>query len=143
MDARSLITTVEQLLGPIRDSYGQQTAAGSHALKPSSVAVRQYETAVYVFRDQRLPGAIKGVSALLVESLDAFEAGRILETARCVMCAIEQFEVAGKDSAVTIAAEHTAQLGQFRSVLFKLINPGPELSTQEITQKRTTAQSQW
>lgn len=143
MDAHSLITAVEQLLGPIRDSYSQQTAAHSHALKPPSVAIRQYESAVYAFRDQRLPGEIKGVSALLVESLDAFEAGRILETARCVMCAIEQFEAAGKDAVVVIAEEQSAQLGQFRSVLFKLINPGPELNQQEITKKRAAAQSQW
>lgn len=143
MDAGSLITAVEQLLGPIRDSYGQQAAGRSHDFKPPSVAVRQYETSVYAFRDQRLPGAIKGVSTLLVESLDSFEAGRILEAARCVMCAIEQFEAAGKETTVTLTEEQSATLGQFRSVLFKLINPGPELSQQEITKKRTTAQSQW
>jgi len=107
------------------------------------VAVRQYESAVYAFRDQRLQGAIKGVSALLVESLDSFEAGRILEAARCVMQAVEQFEAAGKEATVTLTEEQSAKLGQFRSVLFKLINPGPELSQQEITKKRTTAQSQW
>ena len=143
MDAGSLITAVEQLLGPIRDSYSQQAASRSHNLKPPSVTVRQYESAVYAFRDQRLPGEIKGVSALLVESLDSFEAGRILEVARCVMQAIEQFEAAGKETIVTITEEEYARLGQFRSVLFKLINPGPELSSQEITKKRTAAQSQW
>jgi len=143
MDAGSLITAVEQLMSLIRDSYGHQAAARSHHLKPPSVAVRQYESAVYAFRDQRLPGEIKGVSALLVESLDAFEAGRILETARCVMCAIEQFEAAGKDALVMITEEQSATLGQFRGVLFKMINPGPELSSQEITKKRTAAQGQW
>lgn len=143
MDAGSLITAVEQLLGPVRDSYSQQAAARSHNFKPLSTAVRQYESAVYAFRDQRLPGEIKGASALLVESLDAFEAGRILESARCVMQAIEQFEAAGKDAVVAITEEQSAKLGQFRSVLFKLINPGPELNSQEITKKRTAAQSQW
>ena len=143
MDADSLITAVEQLLGPVRDSYSQQAATRSHNFKPPSTAVRQYESAVYAFRDQRLPGEIKGVSALLVESLDAFEAGRILEAARCVMQAIEQFEAAGKDAVVAITEEQSAKLGQFRSVLFKLINPGPELNSLEITKKRTAAQSQW
>ncbi len=143
MDAGSLITAVEQLLGPIKDSYSQQAAARSQSVKPPSVAVRQYESAVYAFRDQRLPGEIKGVSALLVESLDSFEAGRILEAARCVMQAIEQFEGAGKEAAVSLTEEQSTKLGQFRSTFFKLINPGPELSPQEITKKRTTAQSQW
>ena len=143
MDAGSLITAVEQLLGPVRDSYGQQTAARSQCAKPSSVSVRQYESAVYAFRDQRLPGEVKGVSALLIDSLDAFEAGRILDAARCVMQAIEQFEAAGKDVAVTIPEDQSAKLGQFRSVLFKMINPGPELNHKEILKKRTAAQSQW
>jgi hypothetical protein len=143
MDAGSLITAVEQVLGPVRDSYSQQAATRSHNFKPPLTAVRQYESAVYAFRDQRLPGEIKGTSALLVESLDAFEAGRILEAARCVMQAIEQFEAAGKEAAVTVSEEQSATLGQFRTVLFKLINPGPELNSQEITKKRTAAQSQW
>ncbi len=143
MDTGSLISALEQIAGPIRDTYSQQAAARSLSIKPPSVAVRQYEAAVYTFRDQRLPGEIKGVSALLVESLNAYEAGRILEAARCVMYAIEQFEEAGKESVVTITAEQSAKLGQFRSVLFKLINPGPELSSQEINQKRTAAQNQW
>lgn len=143
MDAGSLITALEQLLGPIRDSYSRQAADRSQDPKPPSVTVRQYESAVYAFRDQRLPGEVKGVSALMIESLDAFEAGRILDAARCVMQAIEQFETAGKDAAVTITEDQSAKLGQFRSVLFKLINPGPELKQQEILKKRAAAQSQW
>src|SRR2546429_8586796 len=79
MDASSLITAVEQLMGPITDMYSQQVKARSEPIKPQLVMIRQYETAVYGFRDQRLPGEVKGVSALLVESLDAFEAGRALE----------------------------------------------------------------
>ncbi len=141
MDASSLIAAVEQVVGPLRDAYNQQ--AGTPTLRPPSTTVRQYESAVYAFRDQRLPGEIKGVSALLVESLDAFEAGRVLEAATCVMQAIEQFEGAGREAIVTITEEQSAKLGQFRSALFKLINPGPELSKQEITQKRTAAQNQW
>src|SRR5256712_6354433 len=85
MDASSLITAVEQLMGPITDMYSQQVKARSEPIKPQLVMIRQYETAVYGFRDQRLPGEVKGVSALLVESLDAFEAGRGLEAGRFVM----------------------------------------------------------
>lgn len=143
MDAQSLIIAVEHLLGPIKDVYSQQAAIRSHALKPPSAAVRQYESAVYAFRDQRLPGEIKGVGALLVESVEAFEAGRILEAGKCVMRAVEQFEAAGKESVVTITDEQAAKLGQFRGVLFKLINPGPELSSQDISKKRASAQGQW
>ncbi len=143
MDASSLITAVEQLMGPITDMYSQQVKARSESIKPQPVMVRQYETAVYGFRDQRLPGEVKGVSTLLVESLDAFEAGRVLEAGRFVMQAVEQFEAAGKDAVVTITEEQIAKLGQFRSALFKMINPGHEISQQDLAKKRTAAQSQW
>src|SRR3989442_1930893 len=85
MDASPLITAVEQLMGPITDMYRQQVKARSESIKPQPVSVRQYETAVYGFRDQRLPGEVKGVSTLLVESLDAFEAGRVLGAGRVGM----------------------------------------------------------
>ncbi len=143
MDASSFITAVGQLMGPITDVYSQQAKARSESIKPPPVMIRQYETAVYGFRDRRLPGEVKGVSALLVESLDAFEAGRVLEAGRFVMQAVEQFEAAGKESVVTITDEQTAKLGQFRSALFKMINPGPELDQKEIQAKRAAAQSQW
>src|SRR3989442_15963188 len=96
MDASPLITAVEQLMGPITDMYRQQVTARSESIKPQPVTVRQYETAVYGFRDQRLPGEVKGVSTLLVESLDAFEAGRVLEAGRFGMQAGGKFEAAGK-----------------------------------------------
>src|SRR3989442_15040263 len=85
MDASPLIAAVEQVMGPITDMYRQQVKARSESIKPQPVTVRQYETAVYGFRDQRLPGEVKGVSTLLVESLDAFEAGRVLEAGRFVL----------------------------------------------------------
>src|SRR2546422_8575192 len=102
MDASSLITAVEQLMGPITDMYSQQVKARSEPIKPQLVMIRQYETAVYGFRDQRLPGEVKGVSALLVESLDSFEAGRVLEAGRVVMQAGEQVEVARQGAGATM-----------------------------------------
>ena len=126
MDATSLITTVTQLMGPITDLY-QQQSKGHATLKPPAVVVRQYEEAVYAFRDQPLPAAVKGVRQLLLESVDAFEAGRVLDAGRHVMLALEQFEAAGKESAVSITPDQAGALGQFRSRLFKLVVPAPEL----------------
>src|SRR2546427_8797428 len=109
MDASSLITAVEQLMGPITDMYSQQVKARSESIKPQPVMVRQYETAVYGFRDQRLPGEVKGVSTLLVESLDAFEAGRVLEAGRFVMLAVETVEDSGKGSGRDVTHGKDAQ----------------------------------
>ena len=132
MNAGHLITTVDLLMGPLKDLHSQQVTARSHSLKPVPVVVRQYESAVYAFRDQRLPGVIKGVSGLLVESVDAFESGRVLDAGRAVMLAIEQFESAGKDATVTITPEQAATLGQFRSTLFKMVVPSMELNQKRI-----------
>jgi hypothetical protein len=115
----------------MRDLYQQQKAANT-GMKPSPAAVRQYEAAVYAFRDQRLPGTVKGISQLLVESVDAFEAGRVLDAGRIVMLALEQFESAGKDAEVTITPEQAAALGQFRSRLFKIVVPAPELKQKRV-----------
>src|SRR2546425_10949614 len=111
MDASPLITAVEQLMGPITDMYRQQVKARSESIKPQPVSVRQYETAVYGFRDQRLPGEVKGVSTLLVESLDAFEAGRVVEAGRFVMQAGGQFGAAGEGAGVTSPQGKAPQVG--------------------------------
>jgi len=132
LDASTLIATLEQLMGPLKDLYLQQATARSHSLKPSPAVVRQYENAVYAFRDQRVPGGVKGVIGILVDSVDAFESGRVLEAGRAVMKAVEQFEAAGKDSEVTITPEQAATLGQFRSKLFKMAVPPMELNQKRI-----------
>src|SRR2546427_9070316 len=109
MDASTLITAVEQLMGPITDMYSQQVKARSESIKPQPVMVRQYETAVYGFRDQRLPGEVKGVSTLLVESLDAFEAGAGFVAGRVVMLAVETVEDSGKGSGRDVTHGKDAQ----------------------------------
>ena len=131
MDATSLITTVSQLMGPVADLY-QQQKTGNAGMKPPSVVVHQYEEAVYAFRDQPLPAAVKGVRQLLVDSVEAFEAGRVLDAGRAVMLAVEQFEAAGKDLEVTITPAQAAALGQFRSRLFKLVVPSAELKQKRM-----------
>src|SRR2546429_4665627 len=129
MDASSLITAVEQLMGPITDMYSQQVKARSEPIKPQLVMIRQYETAVYGFRDQRLPGEVKGVSAFLVESLDAFEAGRVLGAGRFVMQGGEEFWGAGKEAGVALTQGHAAHLGQIPRPPFHNINPRRQNNT--------------
>ena len=130
-DAASLITTVTQMMGPLTDLYQQQKAANP-SLRPATTAVRQFENAVYAFRDQRFPGAVKGVSQFLVESIDAFEGGRVLEAGRAIMSALEHFEAAGKDSEVIITPEQAVVLDTFRSSLFKMVVPSMELKQKRI-----------
>src|SRR5256712_11670955 len=125
MDASPLITAVEQLMGPITDMYRQQVKARSESIKPQPVTVRQYETAVYGFRDQRLPGEVKGVSTLLVESLDAFEAGRVLGAGRFVMQAGEQFVPSRQDQAGAGTAGEVAQPGPVPRAPVKQVKPRP------------------
>src|SRR3989449_9642261 len=105
MDASPLITAVEQLMGPITDMYRQQVKARSESIKPQPVTVRLYETAVYGFRDQRLPGEVKGVSTLLVASLDAFEAGRALEAGRLGRQGGRTVESRGQEAGVPATQE--------------------------------------
>ena len=132
MDANGIITTVTKLMGPLTDLYQQQKTTSAHAVKPALAVVREYESAVFEFRNQRLPGPVKSVSVLLVESVDAFEAGRVLDAGRAVMLALEQFEAAGKESAVTVSPEHAEKIGQFRTKLFKMVVPSAELKQKRM-----------
>ena len=75
---------------------------------------------------------MKGVSELLVESVDAFEAGRVLDAGRAVMLALEQFEAAGKESSVIVTPEQAQLIGQFRTRLFKMVVPSAELRQKRI-----------
>ena len=131
MDAISLITTVTQLMGPITDLYQQQKKT-STAMKPPAAVVRQYEDAVYTFRDQKASGAVKGIIQILLDSVEAFEGGRVLDAGRAVMVALEQFEAAGKDLEVTITPDQAAAMGRFRTQLFKLVVPSPELKQKRM-----------
>jgi hypothetical protein len=131
MDAISFITTVTQLMGPITDLYQQQKKASS-LMKPAAAVVRQYEDAVYRLRNQKVSGAMKGIIQILLDSVEAFEGGRVLDAGRAVMLALEQFEAAGKDLEVTITPDEAVTLGRFRSQLFKLVVPSPELKQKRM-----------
>lgn len=119
-------------MGLLRDLWNHQGPSGAVGVKPASISVREYEDAVYAFRDQRLPSAVKGVSSLLVESVELFEGGRVLEAGRTVMQAIEHFEGAGKEAAVTITPEQATTLGRFRTFLFKMAVPKAELNQKRM-----------
>jgi hypothetical protein len=131
MGAESLITTVTQLIGPITDLYQQQKKMNSF-MKPASSVVRQYEDAVYAFRDQKVSAPVKGIIQILLDSVEAFEGGRVLDAGRAVMLALEQFEAAGKDLEVSITPDQAAALGRFRIQLFKLVVPSPELKQKRV-----------
>jgi phage terminase large subunit-like protein len=131
MDAISLIATVTQLMGPITDLYQQQKKADTR-IKPSAAVVRQYEDAVYTFRDQRVSGGVKGIVQILLDSVEAFEGGRVLDAGRAVMMAIEQCEAAGNDLEITITPDELATLQRYRTQLFKLVVPSPELKQKRM-----------
>jgi hypothetical protein len=131
MDASILISSVIQVVDLIRDLY-QQQKAGNVGAKPAIALVRQYEQAVYTIRDQPLPSGVKGVTHLLVESIDAFESGRVLDAGRSVMVALEQFEGNAADHQIAISPAQSAAIGQFRARLFKMVVPAPELKQQRI-----------
>ena len=131
MDASILISSVTQVVELIRDVY-QQQKAGNAGTKPATALVRQYEQAVYAFRDQPLPAGVKGVLHLLIESIDAFEAGRVLDAGRGVMVALEQFEGNAIDNQIVITPAQSTAIGQFRARLFKMVVPAPELRQQRV-----------
>jgi hypothetical protein len=131
MDASNLIASITQIVELIRDLYKQQKA-GHAGTKPATALVRQYEQAVYAFRDQPAPAGVRGVLQLLIESIDAFEGGRVLDAGRAVMLALEQFEGNAVDNQIAITPAQSTAIGQFRTRLFKMVVPAPELKQQRV-----------
>ena len=131
MDASILIASTTQIVELIRELY-QQQKAGNAGTKPATALVRQYEQAVYAIRDQRAPAGMRGVLQLLIESIDAFEGGRVLDAGRAVMLALEQFEGNAIDNQIAITPEQSTAIGQFRTRLFKMVVPAPELKQHRV-----------
>jgi len=96
--------------------------------KPSPEAVAAYEQAVSRFREQAGASAFRRLCDLLVESLEAFEAGWVLKAVQSLLLSLDLLEHMQGEQAIRLAPEEERRLREFRSSLQKIL-PGknPEL----------------
>jgi len=97
-------------------------------VKPTPEAVEAYEQAVSRFRTQSAPTAFRKLTELLIESLEAFEAGKVLATVQPLLAILDHLERMQREKEIVISAADEKRLGDYRQTLYKIM-PGnqPEL----------------
>jgi hypothetical protein len=101
--------------------------------KPAPEAVEAYENVVSRFRNQAGGSAYRRLTDLLTQSLEAFEAGRLLEAIQPLLLALEQLELLHREKTIAISPAEQQRVGDYRAMLFKVM-PGskPELDRPRI-----------
>jgi len=97
-------------------------------VKPKLEAVEEYEEIVSRFRSQSAGTPYRGLNELFVESLEAFEVGRLLGSVQPLLSVLDHLERMQRDKEIEIGRIDEKRTGEYRSALNKIL-PGnkPEL----------------
>lgn len=97
-------------------------------IKPKPEAVDDYEAIVSRFRTQSAGTAYKGLNDSLVESLEAFEVGKLLGSVQPLLAALDHLERMQRDKEITADHADARRIVEYRAGLHKIL-PGnkPEL----------------
>ena len=97
-------------------------------VKPKLEAVEEYEEIVSRFRSQSAGTPYRGLNELFVESLEAFEVGRLLGSVQPLLSVLDHLERMQRDKEIEIGRIDEKRTGEYRSTLNKIL-PGnkPEL----------------
>lgn len=97
-------------------------------IKPKPEAVDDYEAIVSRFRSQSAGTAYKGLNEAFVESLEAFEVGKLLGSVQPLLAALDHLERMQRDKEITADQTDVRRIAEYRAGLHKIL-PGnkPEL----------------
>ena len=97
-------------------------------IKPKPEAVDDYETIVSRFRNQSIGTPYKGFNEPFVESLEAFEVGKLLGSVQPLLAVLDHLERMQRDKEITADQADTRRIAEYRAGLHKIL-PGnkPEL----------------
>jgi hypothetical protein len=98
------------------------------AVKPKFEAVEEYEEIVSRLRSQSAGTPYRGLSELFVESLEAFEVGRLLGSVQPLLSVLDHLERMQRDHEIDIGRIDEKRTGEYRAALNNIL-PGnkPEL----------------
>lgn len=97
-------------------------------IRPTEEATEKYETVVYRFRDQA-GSPYRVLYAFFVDSLEAFEAGRIFDAVPPLLQGIERLVDLHKEEKVLFNAAEQDRIREFQQRLEKIL---PEASKPEV-----------
>jgi hypothetical protein len=98
------------------------------AIKPSPEAVASYEQAVLRLRNNRAAASYRGFQERFIESLEAFEGGRLLGAIQPLLLVLDHLDVLMQEKTVIVPTTDAKRLQEYRSILNRIL-PGnqPEL----------------
>jgi hypothetical protein len=97
-------------------------------IKPQPEAVDDYEAIVSRFRNQSAGTVYKGLNEPFVESLEAFEVGKLLGSVQPLLAVLDHLERMQRDKEITADQTDSRRIAEYRAGLHKIL-PGnkPEL----------------
>ena len=97
-------------------------------IKPKPEAVDDYEAIVSRFRNQSAGTAYKGLNEAFVESLEAFEVGKLLGSVQPLLAVLDHLERMQRDQEITADQADARRIAEYRAGLPQIL-PGnkPEL----------------
>lgn len=97
-------------------------------IKPTLEAIDAYEAAVSRFRSQSGNSAYKKFHESLIESLEAFEAGKLLGSVQPLLAILDHLNVMKREQQLTVGPTDEKRMDEYRIALNKIL-PGnkPEL----------------
>jgi hypothetical protein len=103
-------------------------AAVPGGIKPTPEAIDSYEAAVSRFRSQSGNSVYKKFHEPLIESLEAFEAGRLLGSIQPLLAVLDHLDVMKRDKQLVVGPAEETRINEYRTSLNKIL-PGnkPEL----------------
>lgn len=97
-------------------------------VKPRPEAIEDYEELVSRVRAHSSGTPYKGLNSSLIESLEAFEAGRLLGAVQSLLALLDQLERMKRDKEIEVGRLDEKHMADYRAALHKIL-PGnkPEL----------------
>jgi len=97
-------------------------------IKPKPEAVDDYEVMVSRFRSQSAGTAYKSLNDSFVESLEAFEVGKLLSSVQPLLAVLDHLERMQRDKEIEVGQSDQRRIDEYRAGLHKIL-PGnkPEL----------------
>ena len=97
-------------------------------IRPKPEAVEIFEQALARFRSQSAGSALRVMNEYLVESLEAFETGKLLAAVQPLLAVLDHLDRMRRDNEIKVNLADEKRLAEYRTALTKIL-PGsqPEL----------------
>ncbi len=132
MDTAQVLDTFGELIAAVAALAAKVPAKSFMAIpggiRPTEEALDNYETVVYRFRDQAGP-PYRVLYRFFVDSVEAFEAGRIFDAVPPLLQAIERLVDLHKEEKVCFNSAEQDRIREFQQRLEKIL---PETSKPEV-----------